>query len=106
MQDKLKDGSLTTERTEACLNEHLVEPVNVIKVHSSAMLSLIAKATPLHKDTLPETLTMDLHRLVDLHYEFNRVVDGCTVIVTVQHLEPTKVQVYVYFVYYSVLHLF
>ena len=49
------------------------------------MLALIADAAPVRITNVPETLLLDVRRLLILQHGFNRIVDGCTVIVTVQH---------------------
>jgi len=66
-----------------------VADASIVKVHSSAMLALITGSTALGIDTVPETLLMDIRRLSAFRNEFNRIVDGCTVIVTMSQARPS-----------------
>ena len=82
-QDKLKDGSLTVERTTKWIDNALKAAVATkyfvpddlfegkasafIAVHSYAMHSLINAPEPVHSSTCPETLLFDVYRLRCLH---------------------------------------
>lgn len=101
MQDKIKDGSLTLERTEAWIAKTLRVGVAAgtvdsrgliegkspafIQVHSDAMLYLVADYAPLKHETCPETLLLDVHRLGLLKAEFQNIVLAASMLVTVAH---------------------
>jgi|GEM_PF-5781537 len=88
-QDKLTAGTLTTARTEAWLAASGIPNdgthATLVKMHSTAMLSLVTCNTCVRIENAPETLLFDLERIADLYSRFHRVVDGCTILVTVLH---------------------
>ena len=101
-QDKLKDGTLTLDRTtrwiDAALDSVLAtklaelsellegKPQAFIGLHSRAMLALIAKTDPIKHEVCPETLLFDVHRLCQLQAEYQLVVKRGAMLVTATHL--------------------
>jgi len=86
-QDKITAGTLTTARTEAWLAGIPYDGTHatLLKVHSTAMLALVAGNTPIRSESVPETLLFDVARVSTLYSRFHHIVDGCTVLVTVLH---------------------
>jgi hypothetical protein len=100
-QDKLRDGTLTLERTRdwirtclqrevaaqaACLDSLLAGQASSYEsIHSAAMLALVADPAPLTPERCPETLLFDVHRLSLLQREFQCVVTSATMLVTATH---------------------
>jgi hypothetical protein len=100
-QDKLRDGTLTLERTRdwirTCLRHEVAaraagldgllagQASSYESIHSAAMLALVADPTPLTPERCPETLLFDVHRLSLLQREFQRVVTSATMLVTAAH---------------------
>ncbi len=56
-----------------------------VTVHTAAMFSLISDPVAVTPNTVPETLLFDVNRLALLHREFNRIVDGITMLLTANH---------------------
>jgi hypothetical protein len=93
-QDKLDDGSVTLERTTAWIQSAVKALVNdradaldglldgrhttFYEAHCEAMLSIVTTAFPVRLDTLPETLSMDVHRLQTMQIEFNYLTAATT----------------------------
>jgi len=100
-QDKLNDGTLTLERTQAWIRGALrwaVEDGCVLleaaiegnagafnRVHFTAVMALVADPTPMKADACPETLLLDVNRIVNLQREFSYQVSAITVLVTAAH---------------------
>ena len=105
-QDKLRDGSITLERTTAWIKSAVQALVNeradaldgllngrhatFYEAHCEAMLSIVATAFPVRLDTLPETLSMDVHRLQTMQVEFNYLTAATTTAaVVISETRPT-----------------
>ena len=86
LQEKITNGTFTTGKTELWLKASQNDETDLVKVHASAMLALVADAAAVRITNIPETLLLDVRRLSALQNGFNRIVDGCTIIVTVQHV--------------------
>jgi hypothetical protein len=54
-------------------------------VHYAAMISLVADGKLIRSETTPETLLFDVRRLSLMQRDFNRVVDGSTVLIIATH---------------------
>jgi hypothetical protein len=90
--DKLKDGTLTLSRTEAWfLSTMMAEKeltvrarggcrVSAMKLHASAVVSLVSRTEPVRAETAPETLLFDVPRLAALQNEFALLVAVETVL--------------------------
>ena len=105
-QDKLAEGALTLERTEAWIRKTMHSEVardridlealvdgtaaSFVRVHSAAMLSLVAAPERVAKDAVPETLLYDVHRIATLQREFQYQVAATTMLVTAGHIVGPK----------------
>jgi hypothetical protein len=56
-----------------------------VAVHTAAVFSLVSDPVAVTPNTVPETLLFDVSRLALLHREFNRIVDGITMLLTANH---------------------
>ena len=105
-EDKLRDGSVTLERTTAWIQSAVKALVNdradaldglldgrhatFYEAHCEAMLSIVTTAFPVRLDTLPETLSMDVHRLQTMQTEFNYLTAATTTVaVVISETRPT-----------------
>jgi hypothetical protein len=100
-QDKLNDGTLTLERTTAWIRKAVADVVwrkvvskedlvsgkasDFYSVHFDAMLSLVASHDKITRDTSPETLLFDVHRLCMLQREYSGEVQVATMLITARH---------------------
>jgi hypothetical protein len=85
-EDKLKNGTLTLERTTAWFERTMtVESdltklardgcrVSALKLHAAAIVSLVSGAVPVKADTVPETLVFDAARLATIHQQFSSLL--------------------------------
>jgi hypothetical protein len=101
LQDKLNDGTLTLQRTEAWIDGSVrqtlldaeVDPDELMEgkarafvyVHSAAMLELVTSSHTVVPEVSPETLLFDVHRLAMLQREFQLLVTSSTVLVSLGH---------------------
>jgi hypothetical protein len=61
-------------------------PEAFISLHITAMLSLVSDPVArISNDSVPETLLLDVRRLVRLQFEFDRLVSGVALIVVANH---------------------
>ena len=56
-----------------------------IRIHSAAMLALVADGSPIKAETCPETLLLDVHRLGLLQAEFRYIVLASAMLITIGH---------------------
>ena len=56
-----------------------------VNIHLAAMLSLVVGPAPMKAESCPETLLLDVHRLVLYRAEFQYVVTAATIIITTAH---------------------
>jgi hypothetical protein len=96
-QAKLDNGSIVLTHTkewicnavrfEIAAGEDLASgsPQSFIAVHTAAMISIVTHQTPVHSETIPETLLLDLNRISGMQHKFQSIVDGATAFVTATH---------------------
>ena len=100
-QGKLKDGSLTLERTKAWIHhaiqaavatetvnmDELLEgkPAAYIRVHAKAMISLTTDPKAIKETTCPETLLFDIARINELRRELFEAAALSSLFITTAH---------------------
>ena len=85
--DKIRDKTLTTERTAAWLRQAIAaSPAEVVdnaregcrvafkRIHASAIATLVAGGEPLPVEAAPETLLFDAPRITNMRTEFDALV--------------------------------
>ncbi len=86
--DKIRDGTLTTDRTIAWLHRAMASapaditerfadglPSAALEMHALAIVSLVgSNAAPVTAETAPETLLFDVHRLVSMQQQFESLL--------------------------------
>ena len=54
-------------------------------VHTTAMFLLASSPVDVTAETMPETLTFDVNRIVAAQHEYRRIVQGCATLVSAQY---------------------
>jgi hypothetical protein len=121
MEKKLKEKTLTLARTSEWINkvvakateateagkqevelEKLVagDAPSFLAIHTKAILSLVTQERAVTSESCPETLLLDVHRLINLHAEFHFDVFAAATLVQVQQcLQTYKVENYQHILY-------
>ena len=105
-QEKLDEGALTLERTEAWIRKTMHTEVasdrvdlealicgtatSFVRVHSAAMLALVTAPEKIAAASVPETLLFDVHRIAKLQREFQYQVTATAMLVTAGHIVGPK----------------
>ncbi len=65
--------------------EDLMTGNGFASVHTTAMFLLASSPVDVSAETMPETLTLDVNRIVALQHEYRRIVQGCAMLVSAQY---------------------
>lgn len=92
-QEKLNSGILTLDRTKDWIaaffeceeQEDLRAGNGFDALHTTAVLSIVTSNACPSNTTIPETLLLELPRLIVFRREYNRIVDGITLLANTAH---------------------
>ena len=95
-EEKLKEGTLTLERTTAWISRAITKPEDIVggsrlaylTVHTEAVRSLITSPYRLTSDTCPETLLLDMGHLNVLRAKFHTQAMAATLMMMVSTIIP------------------